>query len=1082
MRVAKVVPLDRAHFETITDQIAKIYLDDPLDFLFIGPTGFYVRQVADRLAQRLGCTINRDAFRVINQYVTEVLRLNRYDALVLDRDFYTIYISKVIDELYEEERSGDSPNQERLQLLRTLSKSTTVVSYLVEIFERLWEFELYGGDSVPPGPYSFLEGLVRDTSAFASIVVDVLKSVQRHVGEMLKGGVFDPLSVYRWYIDEARFVEGERRNLVLSGFLDVPPLLRKVFVEMFKKSVNVTFYVWQKVGDRAFEELEEVYEFLAESGFRFDYSLCNRASTSLESVLSNVSVTGVVVDNTHTEYRYVVKRTKDLLLNDTSPDDVAIIVPNGEVARIVIDELEEAKVPYRYAGTFPVTESRVVKTLLQPLKTIEDGFRSEDLLALIESPLVPERDLTMDEVEELFKEYDYFSVRVGPSDLMNPQLVRDAYFRRLDADISKLQTEYAKSEIEEDVLAATLDRLERLKKFKRIVESAIAILVDALENRSNGTNFFEWYKKFILNAVVRLEKPLQTQRLGNDTSAILSNEVAAFARFTDVLTKLEGYVAYLRDSKSQREVRSWSRLYKLLQVLLGTTGFREVHRSANVVEIMDPAMARFVTKRYKLFVDFTDDHYPSLGAVNPLYYHADAQRSRLFDLLERNERRNVVMSILLSEVSELIFPRATNAGDTLVSSKYLAEFATEMTTWVPEVNEFYTDVDHKVYVLRHVARIKTRMTARDFAVGRTLLSEFSHSKLASYLKCPLRFYYENYLGVAKNARVSLNHDVADGIIVHRVLRRFFERHIGFELSIDELAKLIREEYAAVHGEGVFSYTVPRELKVNEVVRHLAPLLEEFVKSKKIATVGAQSLTVGVQKENQDALALVSDEIVGLERNFTTKFGDYQITVRVDRIDRIQRNVSLGDPDQNGDPAFAIVDYKYSSSTDNSQIEQLLLYDFALESLERGEPIAEGDRFLVFLATKGREGRYGYTYLKRIKRPGFSDTLAIPAKEAGKRGITGHVYVDADLFRNWLKDILDSVAQRGDFTPIFVEDEPRNFHAHIGPHLPEDFELQIPEGSKRVGQCRSKARNGPEGCPYERVCSFFEIYGAKLVER
>ncbi|MFN3327506.1 MAG: hypothetical protein ACK40U_01390, partial [Fervidobacterium pennivorans] len=85
-RIAYVVPVDRNHFQFVANQISEIYEDAPLNFLFIGPSGFYVRQIADNVARRVNKTINRDAFRVINQYVTEILRLNNYDAEVFDRD------------------------------------------------------------------------------------------------------------------------------------------------------------------------------------------------------------------------------------------------------------------------------------------------------------------------------------------------------------------------------------------------------------------------------------------------------------------------------------------------------------------------------------------------------------------------------------------------------------------------------------------------------------------------------------------------------------------------------------------------------------------------------------------------------------------------------------------------------------------------------------------------------------------------------------------------------------------------------------------------------------------------------------
>ncbi|HQO05967.1 MAG TPA: hypothetical protein PKW84_07600, partial [Fervidobacterium sp.] len=80
---AFIIPLDTSHFGTVAKAIERYYLESPLDFLFIGPTGFYTRQIADTVARNIGKTLNRDAFRVVNQYITEMLKFHNYDAEVL---------------------------------------------------------------------------------------------------------------------------------------------------------------------------------------------------------------------------------------------------------------------------------------------------------------------------------------------------------------------------------------------------------------------------------------------------------------------------------------------------------------------------------------------------------------------------------------------------------------------------------------------------------------------------------------------------------------------------------------------------------------------------------------------------------------------------------------------------------------------------------------------------------------------------------------------------------------------------------------------------------------------------------------
>jgi len=99
---------------------------------------------------------------------------------------------------------------------------------------------------------------------------------------------------------------------------------------------------------------------------------------------------------------------KQLILSGESPDNIAVIAPNSAIASMVMEEFDDALIPYRSSGREQLVESQIVKILLQPMQAVENDFSSEDLLAIIESPLVPSRALTMDEVEDFFRRYGYF--------------------------------------------------------------------------------------------------------------------------------------------------------------------------------------------------------------------------------------------------------------------------------------------------------------------------------------------------------------------------------------------------------------------------------------------------------------------------------------------------------------------------------------------------------------------------------------------------------------------------------------------------------------------------------------------------
>jgi ATP-dependent helicase/nuclease subunit B len=135
MKNVKVFPLNQHHFEEVANLIIPEYEKDPFNFLFIGPSGFYVKQVADLVAKKLRKTINRDAFRVINQYITELLISNEPDSVVLERDFLKVYIKKEIEDLVEKEKS----DSEFSEYLKIISKSQKSTEYILDIFEKEWE-------------------------------------------------------------------------------------------------------------------------------------------------------------------------------------------------------------------------------------------------------------------------------------------------------------------------------------------------------------------------------------------------------------------------------------------------------------------------------------------------------------------------------------------------------------------------------------------------------------------------------------------------------------------------------------------------------------------------------------------------------------------------------------------------------------------------------------------------------------------------------------------------------------------------------------------------------------------------------
>lgn len=83
--------------------------------------------------------------------------------------------------------------------------------------------------------------------------------------------------------------------------------MQKSFKSLINKSENAIFFVWQKVDDPAFNQLDDVYRFLIDNGFTLDYSLCQKREASFEEVLKGRNISKVDVQNQHAQYLYLIK-------------------------------------------------------------------------------------------------------------------------------------------------------------------------------------------------------------------------------------------------------------------------------------------------------------------------------------------------------------------------------------------------------------------------------------------------------------------------------------------------------------------------------------------------------------------------------------------------------------------------------------------------------------------------------------------------------------------------------------------------------------------------------------------------------
>jgi len=1026
MRKAIIIEPNSNHFDYLAKEIKKYY--NPYSFLFIGPTGHYVRQVSDKFAVLLGKTINKDSFMVINQYVTEKLLKNNMDAVYFDRDFLKAFIAEKVEELLKaHEKNIDS----YYDFLRVVSRSKGIIDYILDLFEKAWELNNSENIQIPTY-YKEIETILNQDGNLPKLLKELLREIALFFQKT--ENIFDPITTYKWYIENAEFFENQKETLVISGFFDLTPLIRKTLQKLFEKSQNVYFYVWQKISDRAFKEIDEVYKFLEENNFQIG---------EIKPIKLNLKTftEGFSFKNPSSEIKNICGKIKRLIINGVKPGDIAVVAPNNQIMFQLSEEMKDMSIPHNISGTVKLSESKIVKMLLQPLKTIFSGYEIEDILALIESPYVPNRKLTMDQVEELFKEFGFLTIDLKPS-LITEKNIEEIFLAPINEKIEKL------SQIkEDDTYQERVDKIEEYKNFSEIIKTTFDLLISIEKNMKN--DFFEWYKNFAKETINNISLFKNDQYL-NDES--IMKELNALFKFSEILTKLQKYKSVLFKNKKV----SWETLYKILNNLLNVETYKTSLRYSNSVEIFDVSTARFVGKKYKFFVHFVDSYYPSFN-INPLILQTKSNSRNFASYIEEIERRNTILSFIFSEKNFISYPTASLKGEPILPSQYMKEFCNSIKQEkeediLPNPKNIYSIQDKEIFTALqkrgNLLKSSEKEWLRSFQI-----STLSHSKISSYVDCPFYFFLRE---IAKVKPISKDKTyLYKGILIHRILKEIFDKNLfsnSEEINVEEIKKLVEKEYNEIFRNEMAQYSLPKMIKIDEYSNLLSNFLfENLSEEGYLKIVGKFKLHRKKTKE--------------LETQYKTslqfKDKDYEFEVRIDRIDELDKNYSnfIGKNSkevqknitESQKKSLAIIDYK--SSLKKIYAEQLLLYDLVYRKSIKAENF---DTFLIFFNTSGD---YPKNYF--IKR---EDNKLI-LKGAGSS--TSYFEVSYQFFLNWLVEIIEKISS-GNFVPIALESNNNEIKPFLN-YIKDLTTYNIKTTKEK------KCINYNNSCDFADICQNFEIY-------
>jgi ATP-dependent helicase/nuclease subunit B len=325
---------------------------------------------------------------------------------------------------------------------------------------------------------------------------------------------------------------------------------------------------------------------------------------------------------------------------------------------------------------------------------------------------------------------------------------------------------------------------------------------------------------------------------------------------------LSGYVAFLRHALEDITVPFTGTPVKGLQVL----------------GLLETRGLRFDTVYY---LDATDDVIPGKPAADLLLPQPIRAMLGLETHRERDRLTEYYFDLVVQGANEVhLFYTETQEG-----RKEKSRFV-EKLLWKYERRQrshssdaFVSDVRYRLCLTNPVPDAVRKTPA----VVEILRNEhrFSASQLDTYLKCPLRFYYQTVLGLREREEISDDVDAMEvGSLVHIILKEFFAPAVGQQLTEHHLTETFLREVV----DRIFEEHYGKEL--------VGPAY--FIKQQ--VMIQLRKFLNDYQKPQLRAREIVIED---LEKRRETVKGSFTFTGTIDRVEK-----------RNGETV--IIDYKTGS--------------------------------------------------------------------------------------------------------------------------------------------------------------------------
>ena len=920
----------------VLDEMKKRHQKDPFSYLFVGPSGLYIRKIRERFLEMTGA-FSATSFKPIDHFAVDIMRAVRPDWLHIHNHVMRMIIREILEK-HDDEK------------YRELSDSHVFINYIQEMIHDVKE-------------NAGFDGLFSENDEVADFLKDVYTNVSDNLSRKKVYDSFDAYLAAKNYINEINFGEFGK-FLILDGFHDFSPAASvflgnvcRSFEEIYitipddkhrKEIFHQNATIKELVNTLKNENDLEGNQCIIERVFLKNPSYPEKLEPFLSNVFSekkksNKERNNVRVFSCHDMFKEIEKVTREVKKLTTKdgyqPDEISIVTGDFSLYYQQISKsFDDYGIPYRVEGDLPILESKAIRTLLLPLETAATGFGPEKIIAMADVGYAGK------EIDNKFFEsvtvnsrmlYDYprSTLKKRRSSLLNKlDRYKDLLIKKRKAIESHSEEEFVEQEC--NIIDEELNRID--SEFSPSLDRIFQILepFESLKKRDCRV-----YRKYFENWEHLLELKNNLEMYEEE------NDILALNRFFEsILPDFERLLIFLGKNKL-----SPTNYFSYLSHILNNERYQTSKNLANRVEIHSLINARHSKKKVKFFLGFKETDYPNVR-INPLYSFTQFSMHPPRDLLltqEKQQKLNLYLAITRTE-DHLFFsyPQSTIEGEPILPSPYLDEILEASKAKVETVGDsegkreifqtnlsscmsikelkltagsyfktpYWEDVKNMLdkagdYIdtvsleskFKYLNRYFNWNLENNMNLKEIIGKNFSFSRLSMYNKCPFRFFLDYVLNLTEKQEglFELN-PLQEGSVLHAVLKDFYSKSFSdWEASLaNHIKKFL-----------MFDSEVIRQFEF----KRLKKIIEEYINIR-------EAKKPGIEGEFRPHFFEVS---FGFGNNEPVEIID-GIGMR-GKIDRLDLDKSTG--------GLLLIDYKRGSSGEK---EQLMLYSLAAEQLFEDE--------------------------------------------------------------------------------------------------------------------------------------------------